>query len=116
MFYVIINTLQQKVIDISQFVKNEQQTTSTLKKLIQHSPSSILLNTLSLSLTLSWCYNISEICLNQTKNKPESCINGTLHVPEYRKSVNLTCINRTPVYSKLKGWFQRGSVWIDFTV
>jgi hypothetical protein len=41
--------------------------------------------------------------LNQTLNKPESCINRTLNkVLKYEMFVNLTCINQPPVYSEHK--------------
>jgi len=53
----------------------------------------------------------SEICLNWTLNLPKSCINQTLNkVLMQEIFVNLTCINRTPVYSKHKSWSQWGLV------
>ena len=40
----------------------------------------------------------SKTCLNRTLNKPESCINRTLHdVPMQEIFLNLTCIYPTPV-------------------
>ena len=50
---------------------------------------------------VSECYTYSEAFLNQTLNKTESCTNQTLNlVPMQEILVNLTCINRTPVYSE----------------
>ena len=48
----------------------------------------------------------SETCLNRTMNK----------VQKQRIFVNLTCISRTPVYSKNKSWSQGGSYQTGFTV
>ena len=53
----------------------------------------------------------SKTCLYRTLNKLKSCINQTLKkVSMYENVVNLTCINRTPVYSEPQKWSQRGSV------
>jgi hypothetical protein len=53
----------------------------------------------------------SEICLSWTLNKPKSCINRTLNkVLMQEIFANLTCINRTPVYSKLTRLSQWGLV------
>ena len=53
----------------------------------------------------------SETCLNQTLNKTESCINQTINkVPLHQISVNLTCINQTPVYFECKSWSHVGSL------
>ena len=51
--------------------------------------------------------NYSETCLNSTLNKPESYIKRTLNKLLMQKIfVYLTCINRTPVYSKHKSFSQ----------
>jgi hypothetical protein len=53
----------------------------------------------------------SEICVNQTLNKPESCINWTLNkVQMWEFFVHFTGINQIQVYSKHIRWFQEGSV------
>ena len=53
----------------------------------------------------------NETCLKRTLNKPKSCINRTLNRVLMKEIfVNLTCINRTPVYSEHKNWFQGSSV------
>ena len=59
----------------------------------------------------------SKTCLNRTLNKPESCINHIkIKVPMMQIFVNLTCINRTPVYSEHKSCSQGGSIKTGFTV
>ena len=52
-----------------------------------------------------------ESCINQTSSNPESCINQTLNQIRMKEIfVNLTYINRTPVYSERKSWSQGSSV------
>ena len=58
-----------------------------------------------------------ETSLNQTLNKPESCINRKFNkVPMYEIFVNLTCIKQIPVYSEHISWSQGGSLMTSFTV
>ena len=64
-----------------------------------------------------WSFIYSETFLNRTVNKPEFCIIPILYkVPVKEIFVNLTCINRTPVYSEQKSGSQGCSVWTGFTV
>ena len=59
----------------------------------------------------------SETCVNRTLNNSDSSINLNLDkVKMHKFFVNLTCINRTPVYSKNKSWFQGDYIWTGLTV
>ena len=60
----------------------------------------------------------NETCLSRILYISKSCITRTLNKVQMRKilNLNLTCINRTPVYSKHKFLSQGGSVQTGFTV
>jgi len=59
----------------------------------------------------------SQTSLNRTMNKTESCINLTLNKFTVQEIyVNLTCINRIPVYSEHKRWSQGWWVKTGVTV
>ena len=59
----------------------------------------------------------SETCVNRTLNNSDSSINLNLDkVPMHKLFVNLTCINRTPVYSKNKSWFLGDYIQTGLTV
>jgi hypothetical protein len=55
------------------------------------------------------CY-YSEICLNWILNKLKLYINQGLNKVTSQKILNVTCLNRTPVYSEHKSWSQGGLV------
>ena len=70
-----------------------------------HSPT--LLNSIITYHPLESFWIYSDTCLNRTSTKPKSCINRNLNKVIIQEIfVNLTCTNRTPVYSKHTSWSQ----------